>query len=90
MGAIYFPSCNFTKASPKAARRLRSYLKEKMPVAGCCRVDNTPYPAGDKALYFCQACRELWNKSQATSSSRRTCLYGCWSRRISPGPTTAG
>ena len=58
MGAIYFPSCNFTKASPKAARRLRSYLKEKMPVAGCCRVDNTPYPAGDKALYFCQACRE--------------------------------
>ena len=50
MGAIYFPSCNFTKASPKAARRLRSYLKEKMPVAGCCRVDNTPYPAGDKAL----------------------------------------
>ncbi len=58
MGTIYFPSCNFTKASPKAARRLRSYLKEKMPVAGCCRVDNTPYPAGDKALYFCQACRE--------------------------------
>ena len=27
-------------------------------MAGCCRVDKTPYPAGDTALYFCQACRE--------------------------------
>jgi len=58
MSEIYFSSCNFTKASPEAAKRLRAYLKEKMPVAGCCRVDTTPYPAGDTALYFCQACRE--------------------------------
>ena len=58
MGQIYFPSCNFTKASPQAAKKLRAYLKEKMPVAGCCRLDKTPYPAGDTALYFCQACRE--------------------------------
>ena len=36
MSEIYFPSCNFTKASPEAAKRLRAYLKEKMPVAGCC------------------------------------------------------
>lgn len=55
---IYFPSCNFTKASPAAARRLREYMKEKMPVAGCCRVDRLEYPNGSKALYFCQACRE--------------------------------
>ena len=58
MATIYFPSCNFTKASPEAAKRLRAYMKEKMPVAGCCRVDKSPYPAGDTALYFCQACRE--------------------------------
>ena len=58
MGQIYFPSCNFTKASPQAAKKLRAYLKEKMPVAGCCRLDKTPYHAGDTALYFCQACRE--------------------------------
>ncbi|MFR5901521.1 MAG: hypothetical protein ACLUIO_18840 [Neglectibacter timonensis] len=58
MGEIYFPSCNFTKASPEAAKRLRAYLKEKMPVAGCCRIDSTSYPAGNTALYFCQACRE--------------------------------
>lgn len=58
MGSVYFPSCNFTKASPAAAKRLRAYLKEKMPVAGCCRFDKTPWPAGDTALYFCQACRE--------------------------------
>lgn len=58
MANIYFPSCNFTKASPQAAKKLRAYLKELMPVAGCCRIDKTPYPAGDTALYFCQACRE--------------------------------
>ncbi len=59
MGDIYFPSCNFTKASPEAAGRLRAWLKERMPVAGCCRTDRRPYPAGDRALYFCQACREV-------------------------------
>lgn len=58
MGTIYFPSCNFTKASPETAKKLRAYMKEKMPVAGCCRCDKTPYPPGDTALYFCQACRE--------------------------------
>lgn len=58
MKGIYFPSCNFTKASPEAAKRLRAYLKERMPVAGCCRVDALAYPEGGRALYFCQACRE--------------------------------
>ena len=29
-----------------------------MPVAGCCRFDKTAWPAGETALYFCQACRE--------------------------------
>ena len=48
MGQIYFPSCNFTKASPQAAKKLRAYLKEKMPVAGCCRIDKTPTPPGTR------------------------------------------
>lgn len=58
MDNIYFPSCNFTKASPQAAKKLRDWLKEQMPVAGCCRVDKRGYPAGSRALYLCQACRE--------------------------------
>lgn len=58
MGSIYFPSCNFTKASPQAAKKLRDWMKERMPVAGCCRTDKRESPAGDRALYFCQACRE--------------------------------
>ena len=58
MNEIYFPSCNFNKASPEAAKRLRFYLKEKMPVAGCCRYDKTPWETGSIGLYFCQACRE--------------------------------
>lgn len=58
MNEIYFPSCNFTKASPEAAKRIRAYLKERMPAAGCCRIDKLEYPQGSTALYFCQACRE--------------------------------
>lgn len=54
---IYFPSCNFTKASPEAAKKLRAYLAQSMPVAGCCRVDKSPVE-GRTAVYFCQACRE--------------------------------
>ena len=55
---VYFPSCNFTKASPQAAKIIRGYLTEKMPAAGCCRIDRLDYPPGTTALYFCQACRE--------------------------------
>lgn len=59
MENIYFPSCNFTKASPQAAKRLRDWMRERMPAAGCCRTDIKEYPAGSRALYFCQACREV-------------------------------
>lgn len=58
MATIYFPSCNFTAASPEAARRLRAYMEGQMPVADCCRTDKKAYPPGDTAVYFCQACRE--------------------------------
>ena len=58
MSEIYFPSCNFTKMAPAAAKAIRSYLAEKMQVAGCCRVDKLAYEEGLTGLYFCQACRE--------------------------------
>ena len=58
MDRLYFPSCNFTKASPEAARRIRSYLEPSMRVAGCCRTDPLATPDGAAAVYFCQACRE--------------------------------
>ncbi|MBQ1367861.1 MAG: hypothetical protein IIY45_07200 [Firmicutes bacterium] len=58
MSEIYFPSCNFTKMAPTAAKAIRSYLAEKMQVAGCCRVDKLAYEEGLTGLYFCQACRE--------------------------------
>ena len=58
MGQIYFPSCNFSAASPAAAKKIRDYMEAKMPVAECCRTDRLPYPEGSQAIYFCQACRE--------------------------------
>ena len=50
MNEIYFPSCNFTKASPEAAKRIRAYLKQRMPVAGCCRIDKLAYTKSSTAL----------------------------------------
>lgn len=58
MNEIYFPSCNFTKASPEAAQKIQAYLQARMPVAGCCRVDKLEYSPESTAVYFCQACRE--------------------------------
>lgn len=65
---IYFPSCNFTKASPEAAKRLRRWMQARMPVAGCCRTDKTPRAADDTALYFCQVCREVLEGRMQTRS----------------------
>ena len=36
---IYYPSCNFSIASPSTAKVVRNLLKEKMVVAGCCLRD---------------------------------------------------
>ncbi len=58
MPDLYFPSCNFTKDSPEAARRIRAYLEPAYRTAGCCRTDALSYPEGSAAVYFCQACRE--------------------------------
>lgn len=55
---LYFPSCNFTAASPEAAKRLQAYLSQTMPTAGCCRVDKRELGPETTAVYFCQACRE--------------------------------
>lgn len=66
---LYFPSCNFTKASPEAARRLQAYLSQAMPVAGCCRVDKTAVTQDTTAVYFCQACREVLEARQENRPS---------------------
>lgn len=58
MNEIYFPSCNFSRMAPEAAKAIRAYLSRRMPVAACCRVDKLRYERGSTALYFCQACRE--------------------------------
>lgn len=55
---IFFPSCNFTKASPKTAKIVRDYFKERMPVAGCCFYDKKEYTQEDVGLVLCQACRQ--------------------------------
>lgn len=55
---IYFPSCNFTAASPKTAKKIKAYLQERMPVAGCCRLEKRDFSPQDQGIIVCQACRE--------------------------------
>lgn len=60
MQNVYFPSCNFAKASPAAAKKLRGYLSAQgMLTAGCCRVEKGYNFPETNALYVCQACREF-------------------------------
>lgn len=59
---IYFPSCNFNRASPETGKALRQFLKAKMAIAGCCRLDQKQYQKEDTALIVCQACREVLDK----------------------------
>ena len=54
---IYYPSCNFSAASPATAKKVKAYFEKQMPVAGCCRVDKREISPADIALYICQACR---------------------------------
>ena len=41
---IYYPSCNFSAASPTTAKKVKAYFEKQMPVAGCCRVDKREIP----------------------------------------------
>jgi len=87
---IYFPSCNFTAASPEAARRLRAILSESMPVAGCCRTDKTPLTAGTTAIYFCQACRETLEARTGNRSATQNLFVYLDSLPGFPWPRYAG
>ncbi len=87
---IYFPSCNFTKASPEAARRLRAYLSEQMPVAGCCRTDKRPATLEDTAVYFCQACRETLEAREGNRPSVQNLFVYMEGREDFPWPNYSG
>ena len=58
MKEIYYPSCNFNIASPQTARAIRQYLKTRMTIAGCCRLDHRTHDEQERAYIVCQACRE--------------------------------
>lgn len=65
---IYYPSCNFSAASPTTAKKVKAYFEKQMPVAGCCRVDKREISPTDIALYICQACRETLEDKVKTQS----------------------
>ena len=57
----YFPSCNFTKASPDTSKRVRQYLAEVHGIRtiGCCRPGHKKLSEGETALTICQSCSAI-------------------------------
>lgn len=55
---LYYPSCNFTKAFPQTARRVRAYLTTQpdIRIAGCCHKTNALPAAGDTIVTVCMSC----------------------------------
>lgn len=87
---VYYPSCNFTKASPEAARRLQAYLEEKMPVRGCCRVEPRPLVAEETGVYFCQACRETLEEKFGDAAGLQNLFVYLTEQEDFPWPDYAG
>lgn len=102
---IYFPSCNFAKAHPQTEKRVKQYMKEQMPVVGCCLYEKRYTPA-DTAVINCQACREhldeklgirsVWEFLDAQAdfpwpdhSGLRVNLQDCWRDRKQAGTHAA-
>ena len=58
---VYFPSCNFTKASPQGTKKIREYLQQRygVRVAGCCRPGHKTLEEGDIAVTNCQSCSAI-------------------------------
>lgn len=58
---LYFPSCNFTQASPHTSRRAKQYLLEVHGIksAGCCRPGHKALTEEDRALTICQSCSSI-------------------------------
>lgn len=71
---VFFPSCNFTAASPEAAEWIQKYLSHHMSVAECCRTDKTDY-SGKTAVYFCQACREVLEAEKPDVAAENLFVY---------------
>lgn len=57
----YFPSCNFTKASPDTSRRVRQYLADVYGIKtiGCCRPGHKKLSEEDIPLTVCQSCSAI-------------------------------
>lgn len=57
----YFPSCNFTKASPDTSKRVRRYLEEVHGIRtiGCCRPGHKKLSEEETALTICQSCSTI-------------------------------
>ena len=55
---VFYPSCNFARVSPQAAKRVRQEMKGVMDVFGCCLREKRELGEGDVGIYMCQSCRE--------------------------------
>ena len=65
---VFYPSCNFARIAPQAAKKMRLEMREALaeaadargekPLAICCLRETRVLGDGDVGLYLCQSCRE--------------------------------
>ena len=69
---VYFPSCNYTRASKECSDKIKEYLskQEHVRVEGCCRPGHKKLTSEDIALTVCQTCSAIVREdSEATDMS---------------------
>lgn len=62
---VYYPSCNFTMASPEVSKKIKELLKERygMRIEGCCRPGHKTLTNEDTAVTVCQSCSAIINEN---------------------------
>ncbi len=73
---VYFPSCNFTRASKEGSEKIKEYLKEKhgMRIEGCCRPGHKSLTEQDTAVTICQSCSAIIKEN--APQAREISLFG--------------
>ncbi len=58
---VYYPSCNFQRAFPETAKKIRAWLQTQpdVKIAGCCRVTDGLPQAGDTIVTVCMSCMRM-------------------------------
>lgn len=64
---VYFPSCNFTAASPAATEKIKAWMRDHVGarIEGCCRAGVKKLSPDETAVTICQSCSAIVREAGA-------------------------